>query len=111
MRDGHDGKARAAAERPDQIEGADLVGDVEGGGGFIQKNHLRFLRKRPGDQHPLPLAPAQGLHEARSEGKNVRLLHGGSGDGKIPVRFKRQTAYMRAPPHQNDLLHSQRKDP
>ncbi|HBB16326.1 MAG TPA: hypothetical protein DCZ97_04725, partial [Syntrophus sp. (in: bacteria)] len=43
MRNGHDGEACAAAKRTDQIEGADLVGDVEGCGGFIQEDDLRFL--------------------------------------------------------------------
>ncbi|MDP3096758.1 MAG: hypothetical protein Q8M86_02285 [Syntrophales bacterium] len=87
------------------------MGDVEGGGRFIQKDDLRFLRQRPGDQHPLPLAPAQGLHEARSEGKKVRCVHGGPGDGKIPFRFKRQPTEMGGPSHQDDFLHRQRKDP
>ncbi len=61
------GREDGDAESRDQLQNLDLIADVEVVGGLVEDEVVGALGQRPGDQHPLFLAPRQGVEAALGE--------------------------------------------
>ena len=55
------GRVVPGAQLPDQVVHADAGQGVEGAEGLVQQQQLRLAHQRPGQGHPLGLAPREGL--------------------------------------------------
>ena len=92
-------------ETPDDVEDLDLVADIEVRGRFVEEQDLRFLRERPGDEHPLPLAAADLVDGRSREMCDVCKVHGAVADLPVPGGLGGESPDVGVPPHHDDVAH------
>jgi len=72
----HDGEPGFLGELVDEVEGLQLGADVQMQRGFVHQEDPGGLGERPGNHHPLPLAPAHGVDVPAGEVGQTDLLDG-----------------------------------
>ncbi len=108
---GHDnGQSLLPVEIEDALQEIDLVMDVQGGRGFVEKDDLRLLGQGPGDENPLSLSAGEFIDGPFRERKGVGPFHGPSCDLQVPLAFEHEMAQIGRPSHQDDLHDTEREE-
>ncbi len=108
--DRHDGDAGIPVQRPDQVKHIDLMGDVEVGVGFVQEDHRRFLRERPGNERPLAFPAGEASHGLVGKTEDVGEFHGPTGDRAVLIALEEATPHMRRAAHEHHFVYGEGKE-